>query len=184
MEKKNLDWANIGFEYVQTDKSYVANYKDGKMENGRDIMEKQRFESPMAPWGGMEQISWSPESDKIAYTCKKLVGLEYSVSTNSEIYVYDLKTGSETNISKGIAGYDQDPVFSPDGKKIVWRSMARDGFEADPTPGVTAERPAQNAHIQNILHTGRVQNGHHCRNKFMLGLMRQSRATTSMVIAR
>jgi dipeptidyl aminopeptidase/acylaminoacyl peptidase len=119
-------WSDYSYSHI-----FLAPYADGKMEKGKDIMENQRFESPMAPWGGMEQLCWSPESDKIAYTCKKLVGLEYSISTNSEIYVYDLKTGAETNISKGIAGYDQDPVFSPDGKKIVWRSMARDGFEAD-----------------------------------------------------
>lgn len=119
-------WSDYSYSHI-----FVAPYANGQMENGKDIMENQRFESPMAPWGGMEQICWSPQSDKIAYACKKLVGLEYSTSTNSEIYVYDLKTGTETNISKGISGYDQDPVFSPDGKKIVWRSMARDGFEAD-----------------------------------------------------
>lgn len=28
MEKKNLDWSNLGFEYIQTDKRYVSNYKD------------------------------------------------------------------------------------------------------------------------------------------------------------
>ena len=119
-------WSDFKYSHI-----FVAAYVDGKMNKGKDIMENQRFESPMAPWGGMEQICWSPQSDKIAYTCKKLIGIEYAVSTNSEIYVYDLKTGIETNVSNGIAGYDQDPVFSPDGKKIVWRSMARDGFEAD-----------------------------------------------------
>lgn len=34
MEKKNLDWANIGFGYRKTDKRYVANFKDGKWDNG------------------------------------------------------------------------------------------------------------------------------------------------------
>ena len=119
-------WSDYSYSHI-----FVAAYTDGKMETGKDIMEKQRFESPMAPWGGMEQINWSPQSEKIAYTCKKMTGLEYATSTNSEIYVYDLKSGIETNISNGLEGYDQDPVFSPDGKKIVWRSMARNGFEAD-----------------------------------------------------
>jgi len=119
-------WADYSYSHI-----FIASYEDGKMGSGIDIMENQRFESPMAPWGGMEQICWNPESDQIAYTCKKLTGLEYSVSTNSEIYLYNLNSGKETNISQGIAGYDQDPVFSPDGKSIVWRSMARDGFEAD-----------------------------------------------------
>jgi len=119
-------WSDYSYSHI-----FIAAYTDGKIEKGRDIMESQRFESPMAPWGGMEQIGWSPKGDKFAYTCKKLTGKEYSLSTNSEIYVYDLKTETETNVSKGIAGYDQDPVFSPDGRKLVWRSMARDGFEAD-----------------------------------------------------
>lgn len=119
-------WSDYSYSHI-----FIASYSDGKIEKGKDIMENQRFESPMAPWGGMEQIGWSPKGDKFAYTCKKLTGKEYSLSTNSEIYVFDLKTGTETNVSKGIAGYDQDPVFSPDGRKLVWRSMARDGFEAD-----------------------------------------------------
>ena len=119
-------WSDFSYSHI-----FVASYADGKVEIGKDIMLNQRFESPMAPWGGMEQINWSPQSDKIAYTCKKLTGVEYSKSTNSEIYVYNLLTGNEINASNGIAGYDQDPVFSPDGKKLVWRSMARDGFEAD-----------------------------------------------------
>lgn len=127
-------WADYSYSHI-----FIGNYPEGvsktgsdkRMNSGKDIMLGQRFESPMAPWGGMEQICWSPKSDKIAYTCKKLTGIEYSKSTNSEIYVFDLQTSSESIISKGNAGYDQDPVFSPDGNKIVWRSMARDGFEAD-----------------------------------------------------
>jgi dipeptidyl aminopeptidase/acylaminoacyl peptidase len=119
-------WADFSYSHI-----FVANYSEGKLEPGKDIMENQRFESPMAPWGGMEQICWSLQNDKIAYTCKKLVGVDYTLSTNSEIFVYDLKTNTEIIVSKGIEGYDQDPVFSPDGKKLVWRSMARDGFEAD-----------------------------------------------------
>ncbi len=34
MEKKNIDWANLGFGYIETDKRYVANYKDGKWDEG------------------------------------------------------------------------------------------------------------------------------------------------------
>jgi dipeptidyl aminopeptidase/acylaminoacyl peptidase len=119
-------WSDYSYSHI-----FIAPYASGKMDAGRDIMEKQRYESPMAPWGGMEQINWSPDGSKIAYTCKKLTGMAYSLSTNSEIYVYDLQTGTETAVSAGLMGYDQDPVFSPDGKKLVWRSMARDGFEAD-----------------------------------------------------
>ncbi len=125
-------WSDYSYSHIFVAPVYEENTgSEYKLAGSKDIMDNQRFESPMAPWGGMEQICWSPQSDKIAYTCKKLTGLEYSLSTNSEIYVYDLKTGIETNVSNGIAGYDQDPVFSPDGKKLVWRSMERNGFEAD-----------------------------------------------------
>lgn len=119
-------WSDYSYSHI-----FIAAVTDGKMGQGTDIMEGERFDSPMLPWGGMEQISWSPDGNLVAYTCKKLTGKEYSLSTNSEIYLYDINKNITTNISKGLMGYDQDPVFSPDGKRIVWRSMARDGFEAD-----------------------------------------------------
>ncbi len=119
-------WSDYSYSHI-----FIAPYSGGKVGEGKDIMQNQRFEAPMAPFGGMEQIAWAPSSDKFAYTTKKLVGKDYALSTNSDIFLYDLKTNTEKNISKGLMGYDQDPVFSPDGKKIVWRSMERDGFEAD-----------------------------------------------------
>ena len=59
-------WADYSYSHI-----FVASYTDGKVLNGKDLMTGQRFESPMAPWGGMEQICWSPDGEKIAYTCKK-----------------------------------------------------------------------------------------------------------------
>ena len=67
----------------------------------------------------------------LAYTCKKKSGKDYALSTNSDIYLYTLETGVTKNLTEGMMGYDQNPVFSPDGKKIAWESMARDGYEAD-----------------------------------------------------
>ena len=67
----------------------------------------------------------------MAYTCKKKVGKEYALSTNSDIYLYNLETSTTTNFTQGMMGYDTNPVFSPDGQKIAWESMARDGYEAD-----------------------------------------------------
>jgi Tol biopolymer transport system component len=79
----------------------------------------------------MEQIAWSPDSRALAYTCKKLKGRDYAISTNSDIYLYDLTSGTTENLSESNPGYDQDPVFSPDGSRLVWRSMATPGLEAD-----------------------------------------------------
>ena len=53
------------------------------------------------------------------------------MSTNSDIYVYDLNTKKTANISEGIMGYDTNPQYSPDGKFIAWQSMERDGYESD-----------------------------------------------------
>ena len=120
-------WHDYAYSHL-----FVAPYNaKGDMEEGIDIMEGEHFDTPMNPWGGMEQICWSPDGKKIAYTCKKSEGLEYTLSTNSEIYLYDLSTQKTNNLSKGNLGYDHDPVFSPDGEKIVWKSMETPGYEAD-----------------------------------------------------
>ena len=91
----------------------------------------QPFECPMRPWGGIEQFNFSPDGSKIAYTCRKKTGYDYAHSTNSDIFIYDVKSGETVNISDGIMGYDQNPVFSHDGKMIAWESMERDGYESD-----------------------------------------------------
>jgi len=104
---------------------------DGVVEKGTDLMPEEPWETPLAPFGGMEQITWSPDSKVIAYTCRKKQGKEYALSTNSDIYLYDLESRKTTNISEGMMGYDIAPVFSPDGKKIAWQSMERDGYESD-----------------------------------------------------
>ena len=107
------------------------------MENGKALMDKvvgiidSTFESPMRPWGGTEQYNYSPDSKTVAYTCRKKTGYDYAHSTNSDIYLYNIATGETRNLSEGIMGYDQNPVFSHDGTMIAWESMERDGYEAD-----------------------------------------------------
>ena len=101
-------------------------------ENSTDILagETELYELPTEPFGGLEQLCWSPDGKYIAYSCRKLVGKKYAFSTNTEIYIYNVETGKCTVIDmKG--GYDTDPVWSPDGSKIAWVSMERDGYEAD-----------------------------------------------------
>jgi len=119
-------------EWVQTvPHPFVAEIKDGKIENGVDILNGEPFESPMKPWGGVEQLAWSPDGKTVAYTCRKKTGKEYAISTNSDIYFYNLETKQTENKTQGMMGYDQNPVFSPDGKWLAWESMERDGYEAD-----------------------------------------------------
>nr|WP_321356046.1 S9 family peptidase [uncultured Draconibacterium sp.] len=119
-------WHDYTYNHI-----FIANYSDGKVGEGKDIMTGERFDSPMKPFGGTEQIVWSPDSKTLAYVCKKKVGKEYAVSTNSDIYMYDVVSGTTSNFTEGMMGYDQNPVYSPDGKYLAWESMERDGYESD-----------------------------------------------------
>ena len=96
-----------------------------------DLLQGEPYESPLKPFGGLEQINWSPDSKGIAYTCRKKTGKAYSLSTNSDIYLYDIASKQTTDITTGMMGYDVAPVYSPDGQKIAWQSMERDGYESD-----------------------------------------------------
>ena len=109
---------------------FVADFNNG-LENITDILEGEPYESPMKPCGGMEQLAWSPDGKQIAYTCRKKTGLEYAISTNSDIFIYDIATKQTKNICEEIKGYDTNPQYSPDGQYIAWQSMERDGYESD-----------------------------------------------------
>lgn len=110
---------------------FVTEIKNGHMEKGKDILEGEPFEVPQKPFGGLEQICWSPDSRQIVYTCRKKTGTEYSLSTNTDLFLYDIATAKTRNLTEGMNGYDWNPVFSPDGNKLAWESMERDGYEAD-----------------------------------------------------
>ena len=131
---------------------------DAIASDGTDILKDEPYECPMEPFGGMEQLAWSPDSKLIAYTCRKKTGLEYSISTDSDIYIYNVESGQTKNVCKpdgyvepaidatktmkyqsvnapenlkNNVGYDQNPQFSPDGRFLAWLSMERNGYEAD-----------------------------------------------------
>ncbi len=137
---------------------FVAQVTESGIGEGKDLLEGEPYECPMEPFGGIEQLDWSPDSKSIAYTCRKKTGQLYSISTDSDIYLYNVEQGSTRNLCKpegykdpkvdvtktlrnqavnapenlnNNPGYDQNPQFSPDGKYIAWQSMARDGYEAD-----------------------------------------------------
>ena len=124
-------------EWVQSvPHPFVASFDGNKVGQATDILQGEPYESPMKPFGGIEQIAWSTDSKQIAYTCRKKTGKEYSVSTDSDIYLYDIESKQTRNLCKEDAtdknmGYDTNPKFSPDGKRIAWQSMERDGYESD-----------------------------------------------------
>lgn len=103
----------------------------GKIGEPVDIMKDEKFDCPQMPFGGAEDFIWSPDGRQIIYVCKKKYGKEYAISTNTDIYRFTLATGQTENLSEGMPGYDVAPAFSTDGKRMLWLSMARDGFEAD-----------------------------------------------------
>lgn len=117
---------------------FIAQVSDGKiMTDAIDLLQDQPYESPMLPFGGIEQFAWSPDGKTLAYTCRKKAGKEYATSTDSDIFLYDTESGETVNLCKLPgetdlnAGYDTNPQFSPDGTFIAWQSMERDGYESD-----------------------------------------------------
>ena len=136
---------------------FVANVTEQGVDEGVDMLKDEPYECPMAPFGGVEQLNWSPDSKFVAYTCRKKTGVNYAVSTDSDIFLYDVATGETRNLCKPAnykpvdfdptktmktqainhqkedlnMGYDVNPKFSPDGRYIAWQSMARDGYESD-----------------------------------------------------
>ncbi len=119
-------WSDYTYSHV-----FVAKYNNGKMETARDIMSNERFDSPDKPNDGDEQIVFNYDDTKLAYSSKKATGTAYALSTNTDIYVYDLATSKTENVSITLKGYDKQPVFSPDGKTMIWLSMEEAGYEAD-----------------------------------------------------
>ncbi|MBO4815052.1 MAG: S9 family peptidase [Muribaculaceae bacterium] len=110
---------------------FVGDFNGSKVENIKDVLEGTEFESPMRPWGGVEQLAWTPDSKQLVYVCRKKTGKDYAISTNSDLYVYDVATNKTVkNLTEGMMGYDNNPIISKNGK-LAWLSMEHDGYEAD-----------------------------------------------------
>ena len=99
-------WADEQYSHV-----FYASYQNGSLTGETDIMPGEPFDSPLMPFGGEKQISWDPAGTRIAYTCKKLSGTAYAMSTNSEIYIYDLSSRTTLNLTEGMKGYDTYPAL-------------------------------------------------------------------------
>jgi len=110
---------------------WIGTFDGSKVEGLKDIMADEPFEAPMKPFGGVESFAWSPDSKVLVYVSRKKTGLEYAISTNSDLYAYTLETGETRNLTEGMMGYDTMPAFSPDGSSLAWLSMEHDGYESD-----------------------------------------------------
>ncbi len=126
LNHRHWDYFNEGkYNHV-----FVVNTSD-KVEGAKDLLEGKTWDSPQRPFGGAEDFIWSPDSAQLLYVTKPKSGKEYATSTNTDIFAYDMATGTTKNLTESNKGYDVNPKFSPDGKSLVWQSMARDGYEAD-----------------------------------------------------
>lgn len=122
-------WDHWEDEYVSH--IFTAELSETGLVNHVDIMEGEPYEAPLSPWFDNAEITWNADGSKIAYSCKKMSRDEYAVSTDADIYLYDLESGETKNMTGEMNGYDKYPAFSPDGRYMAWQSMETPGYEAD-----------------------------------------------------
>jgi dipeptidyl aminopeptidase/acylaminoacyl peptidase len=119
-------WSDYAYSHI-----FIGELNTVPVKGGLDIMVDEAFDSPLSPYFDQTEIRWSQDSKNIVYTCKKMKGRDFAVSTNSDIYLYNLENKTTENLSQGMPGYDKFPVISPDGSMIAWQSMTTPGYEAD-----------------------------------------------------
>ncbi len=111
---------------------HIAPYANGQVTGDPvNIMEGEPYDTPLKPFGGASQIAWHPSGQMIAYTSKKMDRTEAAYSTNSDIYLYDLESGTTRNLTEPNPGYDYYPEFSPDGNFMIWNRMVTPSYESD-----------------------------------------------------
>lgn len=126
LNHRHWDYFNEGkYNHV-----FVVN-TSSSVDSAKDLLEGKTWDSPQRPFGGAEDFIFSPDSSKLLYVTKPKSGKEYSTSTNTDIFAYDLASATIKNLTEGMMGYDVNPKFSPDGKWLLWQSMEHEGYEAD-----------------------------------------------------
>jgi dipeptidyl aminopeptidase/acylaminoacyl peptidase len=118
-------WEDGKFGHVM-----LAPVVDGKPGEAKDIMPGEPYDCPLKPDGGDEDFLWNNDGTKVIYVCKKKFGTAYAVSTNTDIYAYDIATGTTTDLTEDNKGYDLQPTFNKQGQ-MAWLQMKRDGYESD-----------------------------------------------------
>ncbi|MGJ1365161.1 S9 family peptidase [Sphingobacterium spiritivorum] len=128
----NLDYRHWDtFNNGKFNHPFVATYNNGVIGEPVDLLQDEPYYSPQMPFGGAEDFAWSPDSKAVLYVSKKKFGTDYAVSTNTDIYRYDLSSKQTTNLTVGMNGYDTNPTYSPNGQMLTWLSMKTEGYEAD-----------------------------------------------------
>ena len=118
-------WEDGKFDHV-----FLAPLKDGKAGNAIDLLKDQPFDCPQKPFGGDEDFIWNPDSKHVVYVSKKSFGTAYAISTNTDLFEYDITTGTTKNLTANNKGYDLSPAYNSKGV-LAYLSMQREGYEAD-----------------------------------------------------
>jgi dipeptidyl aminopeptidase/acylaminoacyl peptidase len=135
LEKSNVQIYN-GLDYRHWDTwndgthNHVFYAENIEKATAIDIMQDEPFDAPQKPSGGDEDYIWSPDSKSIVYVSKKKFGTDYAISTNTDLYEYNIETKITKNLTENNLGYDTNPAFSPSGN-LTWLQMKHDGYEAD-----------------------------------------------------
>ena len=119
------EWADGKFNHV-----FFAPTDTTTKTVAKDIMPSLPYDCPTKPFGGDEDYIWNPDSKHIVYVTKAKSGTEYTVSTNTDLYEYDITTGATKNLTEYNKGYDLNPAYNKAGI-LAWLQMKRDGYEAD-----------------------------------------------------
>ncbi len=119
------EWEDGKFDHV-----FLAPIIEGKAGEAKDLMEGERYDCPQKPFGGDEDYIWNPDSKHVVYVTKKKFGTDYAISTNTDLYEYNIETGATKNLTEGMEGYDVNPAYNSKGQ-LAWLSMKREGYEAD-----------------------------------------------------
>ncbi len=119
------EWEDGKFDHV-----FVSSYANNQATNTKDIMKDEPYDSPQKPFGGDEDFIWNPDSKHVLYCTKKKFGTAYAISTNTDLYEYDVENGTTKNLTEGMMGYDVNPSYNKNGD-LAWLSMKREGYEAD-----------------------------------------------------
>ena len=118
-------WEDGKFDHV-----FVSKLVNGKASEGKDIMAGEAFDCPQKPFGGDEDFIWNPDGKRVLYVTKKKFGTDYAVSTNTDLFEYDIEKGTTKNLTEDNKGYDVAPSYNTKGQ-LAWLQMKRDGYESD-----------------------------------------------------
>jgi len=109
---------------------FLNTLQNGKVVDSIDLMPTEPYDCPQKPSGGEEDYILSPDGKLVLYVTKKKYGKDYAISTNTDIYAYNIETKQTSNLTEGMMGYDINPAYSSTGT-LAFLSMKTDGNEAD-----------------------------------------------------